>query len=443
MDSGEGASKSAQDWKRLWDVFHQAREMNPVERAYFLNHLESIDREFRNEVEDLLAAENGSNHSFEKIVNNELILLDKNKEASVFEIAPDTVLAGRFQILRELGRGGMGTVYAAVDLELGSSVALKVMQTDLISDTTARERFYREVNIARKVTHPNVCRIFDVFQHEHLLFLTMELLPGETLHQRIKREGRMNADNTINIVLQILEALSEMHRMGIVHRDLKTSNIILVTNNSGVRAVVTDFGLAIGLSGSGSFEVTQTGQVLGTPQYMAPEQLKKEPITPATDIYSLGLILYEMFTGELPYKGESPLTIAAKRLSEDAPSPKLLTSQIDRKWERIILRCLERNPKHRFQSAHDLMNAITENHFITWLPPLTSPYRNRIAIALIILMSLLGTYYFWQLGKHSTSSDVISRRIWTGATGTPAGAISTDGKTLIDIDWAKANVMAI
>ena len=444
MDSKGGVSKSNHNWDKLWEIFHQAREMDPAKRAAFLNELELIDTQLRNEVEELLATESSNDHSFERIVSDELILLEEHGASPSYEITPGTILAGRFRILSELGKGGMGAVYEALDQELGSKVALKTMHADLISDSAARERFHREINLARKVTHPNACRIFDLFQHEDLLFLTMELLPGETLRQKIKREGRIDLQSTISIVLQVLDTLSEMHRLGIVHRDLKTSNIILVPDGSNVRAVVTDFGLAIGLSGSGSFEVTQTGQVLGTPQYMAPEQLKKEQITPATDVYALGLVLYEMLTAQLPLAGESPLTIAAKRISEDAPSPKLLLPELDRKWEQIILRCLERNPNHRFHNAADLIDAINGK---TWIPLFLSRHRNRaVLFFLILLISISAVFYLWQSNKTShpiSNTDVVSKRIWTGATGTPAGAISTNGKLLIDTDWAKANVMAI
>jgi serine/threonine protein kinase len=438
MDN-QGASKSPQYWEKLWDIFHQANELGPADRE---NFLQSIDQHFRSEVVELLSAAISS-RSFENIVNNEIGLLETFESSATFEIKPDSVLANRFRIVRELGRGGMGTVYEAYDQELQSNVALKVMRDDLTADAGARERFHREINLARKVTHPNACRIFDLFQHDHLLFLTMELLPGETLQQKIKRDGPIQYNSIISIVLQISETLGEMHRLGIVHRDLKTSNILLVPNGNGIRAVVTDFGLAIGLPGSGSFEVTQTGQVLGTPQYMAPEQLKKEPLTAATDIYALGLVMYEMTTGRLPLEGESPLTIAAKRIAEDTPSPKLLVPDLNRKWERIILRCLERNPKHRYQNATEVMNAITGKPFLSSILP--ARHKSRIVLGLsLLLISLILVLLLMQRQEPSVrNTDVVSKRIWTGATGTPAGAISTDGKTLIDIDWKKANVIAI
>ncbi len=443
MDSTGGSLKSPQAWEKLWSIFHQASELNPAERE---NFLESVDKELRSEVEELLSAAMNNGHAFEGMVNQELGLLKAIDTSSGLEFEPDTLLAGRFRIIRELGRGGMGTVYEAYDQELESTVALKTMRSDLIADSAARERFHREINLARKVTHPNACRIFDLFQHDDQLFLTMELLPGETLHQKIKQKGPDTENSTTNIVLQILEALAEMHRLGIVHRDLKTSNILLVPNGNGIRAVLTDFGLAIGLAASGSLDVTQTGQVLGTPQYMAPEQLKKEQITPATDVYALGLVLYEMMTGRLPLEGESPLTVAAKRISEDAPSPKLIAPDLSRKWERIILRCLERNPKHRFQNATEVMDAITKKSLVTTMPLIPSRHRSRMILGLsVLLIGIFLIAYFWQTRQspNKSSSEVIAKRIWTGATGTPPGAVSTDGKVLIDIDWEKANVMAI
>ncbi|MCI0614257.1 protein kinase [bacterium] len=447
MGSSEGNSKSARDWEKLWEIFHHARELNPADRIDFLNNLDSADQKFRAAVENLLEAEKINGPSFENIVNDELILLENCEESARYEIKPDMILAERFLIIRELGRGGMGTVYEAFDQQLESNVALKLMQPDLLSDSGGRERFHREINLARKVTHPNACRIFDLFQHEDLLFLTMELLWGKTLKEHIKQNGRIDLHSTTDIVLQILNALSEMHRVGIVHRDLKASNIILVPNGNKVRAVVTDFGLAVGLSGNDTFELTQTGEVLGTPQYMAPEQLKKEAISPATDVYAMGLVLYEMLTGELPLKGESPLTIAAKRISEDAPSPKILIPQLDHKWERIILQCLERNPKHRFKNAADLAGAIHGKSIASRIPIVPSRHRNRVALSFLIFLTILsGLFYFWQTKNAALSisnNDVISKRIWTGATGTPAGAISTDGKVLVDIDWAKADVMTI
>lgn len=427
----------SQNWEKLWEIFHQAREKNPADRA---NFLKNIDSALRSEVEELLDADRNEEEVLDNLVAQELEQLQDSK---VVEIKADTMLTGRFRIIRQLGKGGMGTVYEAFDEELGTNVALKTMRSDLIQNQSARDRFHREINLARKITHPNACRIFDLFQHEQNLFLTMELLQGETLQQKIKREGPMDPQAATPILRQILETLTEMHRSGIVHRDLKTSNIILVPNGNGVRAVVTDFGLAIALPGSGSLQVTRTGEVLGTPEYMAPEQLKQDPITPATDIYTFGLVMFEMITGKLPLEGESPLTIAAKRISEDAPSPRIIVPNLDRKWEAIILRCLERHPKHRFASASEVLGAITGNSLI---PLFLNRHRKRLSFAVVLFIAMLLVVYAWQeknRARQNLPTIVGTKRIWTGATGLPAGAISTDGKVLIDIDWEKANVMAI
>jgi serine/threonine protein kinase len=276
------------------------------------------------------------------------------------------------------------------------------------------------------------------------LFLTMELLPAETLHEKIKREGRMHSDDALPIISDVANALTAIHTAGIVHRDLKTSNILLVPNGKSYRAVVTDFGLAITLPGKDGLHVTQTGQVIGTPEFMAPEQLTKGPITPATDVYALGLVMYELTTAQLPLQGESPLTIAARRISEDAPSPRKIVDSLDRRWEKTILRCLERNPRDRFQTAAEAVGSLHDSSVKSRLTLLSRQRRwmsSAIAIFFCALASIFALYY-WKLQKPNRS-DMVAKRLWTGATGTPVGVLSTDGKQLIDIDWQTADVISI
>lgn len=444
MSFEKGLAEFPLNWEQLWEVFHQARGTKQPERAAYLEHL---NQDLRSQILELLEADEKSGEMLENIVAQELNLLQESDESEPQLILPDEMLAGRFRIMRQIGKGGMGTVYEALDQELGTSVALKMMRSDLALDSSARERFHREINLARQITHPNACRIFDLFRHEDLLFLTMELLEGETLHERIQRDGRMHPSAAMPIVQQVCEALAAIHRSGIVHRDLKTSNILLVPHENGLRAVVTDFGLAITLPGRGSLHVTETGQVLGTPEFMAPEQLKKEPITGATDVYALGLVLYEMVTGELPQSGESPLTIAAKRISEDAPSPRMIVPDLERRWERTILRCLERNPKHRFQSAAEVSVALRDESITTRLRVLPFRHRTRVLFATVIsLIGLLLAFLFWQRNfapRPNPRSDVVAKRLWTGGTGLPATLLSTDGRILIDVDWQSADLMAI
>ncbi len=268
------------------------------------------------------------------------------------------VLAGRYLIARFIAQGGMGEVYEAEDLELRERVAVKVVRPEVARDVSAIDRFKREIQLARKVTHPNVCRIFDVFHHPlpqggTVTFLTMELLDGETLSDRLSRSGAMSPQQALPIVKQLTEGLHAAHRVGIIHRDFKSQNVVLETTEDGVRAVITDFGLARGEAGDDSFGVSLTiaNAVIGTPAYMAPEQVEGGTITAAADLYALGVVLYELVTGEVPFKGENALSTATKRLHEAPPSPRVYRPQLAPRWERAIMKCLAREPNDRFGSA--------------------------------------------------------------------------------------------
>jgi len=281
--------------------------------------------------------------------------------------APGTVLAERFRVERFIAKGGMGEVYEAEDLDLKERVALKTVRFDNAEDSRALERFRAEVLLGRQVTHPNVCRIFDLFRHRdksaggEVLFVTMELLRGESLEQRIRNAHRLSAEETMPIVEQLAAGLDAAHRAGVVHRDFKSSNVMLVPPASGsgsARAVITDFGLAHALLTTGP-RLTGTREVFGTPAYMAPEQLQGLRITPATDVYALGIVLFEMLTGRLPFQGDTPLAAALKRLSEPTPSPRRIVPDLDVRWEAAILRCLERKPEQRFARTTDVLKVLT------------------------------------------------------------------------------------
>ena len=286
--------------------------------------------------------------------------------------SPGQTLAGRFRVARFIARGGMGEVYEAEDLELGGNVALKTIRAEIAADPHALERFKTEVHLARKVTHPCVCRIFDVFHHRDesagpdasdVTFLTMELLRGETLAVRLARAGRMAPAEARPLVEQMAEALEAAHRAGVIHRDFKSANVMLVpqgTDPADVRAVVTDFGLARRnpvVEGSIASD-TLTSTVAGTPAYMAPEQIEGGPITPATDVYALGVVMYEMLTGKQPFEGETPVAGMVKRLKEAPASPRTHVAALDPLWESIVLHCLERDPGMRFAGAGAVVKAL-------------------------------------------------------------------------------------
>jgi eukaryotic-like serine/threonine-protein kinase len=272
-------------------------------------------------------------------------------------LAPGETLGGRFQIVRCLGEGSMGEVYQALDRELDEAVAVKLLHADVARDPEAVQRFKREVQLARRVTNPHVCRVFDLFQQPLapadgaaptvLAFVTMELLTGDTLAQRIAHRGALPSAETLPIVTQVAEAICAAHEAGVVHRDLKSANVMLVPAPAapgGARAVVTDFGLAHCRQLA---SLTTAGTLVGSPAYMAPEQVRGGRITPAADIYALGVVLFEMLTGRLPFEADTALGTALKRLHEGPPSLRASQPQLDEGWERLLRGCLAIEPRDR------------------------------------------------------------------------------------------------
>jgi serine/threonine protein kinase/tetratricopeptide (TPR) repeat protein len=309
------------------------------------------------------------------------------------------ILAGRFRIMRFVARGGMGEVYESEDLELNERVALKTVRFEIADNERTIERFKREIQLGRKVTHPNVCRTFDVFRHveqdaqgisRETLVVSMELLRGTTLSQRISLESRLTTDKALPIVEQIAAGLQAAHDVGVIHRDFKSANVILVPAEGtpeAVRAVVTDFGLAHAVTGDMA-SLTGSLDVVGTPAYMAPEQLEGKEITPATDTYALGIVMYEMLTGKVPFAGGTVISTAMRRLNEPAPSPRELVGDLDPRWESAILRCLERVPEQRFASAADVAKALQGEH-VRPAPLIEQPKRMKPALLAGVAAALL------------------------------------------------------
>ncbi len=285
--------------------------------------------------------------------------------------APGETVAGRYRIVDLIGTGAIGEVYEAYDEALAEPIALKTLKAQRASDGVTVERFRREILLARKVTHENVCRVYDLGRHALpggavVTFLTMELLRGESLAQYIRNFGRrMTEAEALPLVRQMAAGLEGAHTAGVIHRDFKPGNLVLVPDASGAfeggfRVVITDFGLAR-RSRLDEEALTNTGEALGTPLYMAPEQVAAghQPATPATDIYALGIVIYELVTGELPFKGNSITVMALKRVREAPASPRSVVPNLDPRWETAILRSLEREPDRRYQRAPALMAALT------------------------------------------------------------------------------------
>jgi tetratricopeptide (TPR) repeat protein/tRNA A-37 threonylcarbamoyl transferase component Bud32/TolB-like protein len=276
---------------------------------------------------------------------------------------PDEFVARRYRVIRFIARGGMGEVYEVEDLELKARIALKTLRGELADDEVLLERFRREINLSRKVTHANVCRIFDLGFHAsprgRITFLTMELLDGESLHRRIRRTGRMQSEEALPIVEQMAAGLAAAHAYGVVHRDFKSDNVMLVSaaSSTGPRVVVTDFGLARSQDAS-ALTTGSGGRLKGTPAYMAPEQVTGGHIGPPADVYALGVVMYEMMTGALPFGGDNAMEVALRRLTARPPSPRRVVPGLDARWERVILRCLEREPDRRFSSVNEVVAAL-------------------------------------------------------------------------------------
>jgi predicted Ser/Thr protein kinase len=267
----------------------------------------------------------------------------ERRSAAKAAFPPGTTIAGRYRVVNLLGKGGMGEVYRAEDLTLDQDVALKFLPSGLVSDSEALERFHGEVRIARQIAHPNVCRVYDIGEAEGRIFLTMEYIDGEDLASLLRRIGRLPSDKAMQLARQLCAGLAAAHDAGILHRDLKPANIMV---DGRGRAHVTDFGIA-GLAADLSDDHSRAG----TPAYMAPEQLEGKGVSIQSDIFSLGLILYEMFTGKRAFEASTIADLI--RVHEDsAPSrPSTLVGDMDPLAERVILRCLERDPRMRPKTA--------------------------------------------------------------------------------------------
>jgi serine/threonine protein kinase len=355
-----------EQWEKVKALFEQALQTPEGQRSALLAGAH-LDPQVRAEAERLLASHSEVG-DFLSVSPLHGALARTGGSPNAFQ--PGDLLAGRFRILQFLARGGIGEVYESQDEELREHVALKIIRPELLRDRRAQDRFRREVHLAKKVTHPNVCRIFDIFRHnagksrsgeeESILFVAMELLHGETLAERLQQCGRMQVQQGLVLGIQLAEGLGAAHDVGVLHRDFKPGNVILVSSPKGMRAVITDFGLALrtGIDSALSGSLTETGESFGTPAYMSPEQVEAKPLTPATDVYSLGLVLYQMVTGSCPFEDTTPLSTAVRRLTEKPLPPGRLVPGLDSHFESVVLRCLERDPRRRFSHANEVGRAL-------------------------------------------------------------------------------------
>jgi Flp pilus assembly protein TadD len=278
--------------------------------------------------------------------------------AATGDLEIGTLLAGRYEIVQLLGQGGMGAVYKARDKDLDRNVALKLIRPELAKNPEILRRFKQELILARQITHKNVIRIFDLGQFGHIKFITMDFVEGQDLRHLLKDKGKFPPQEAARIMLQICRALEAAHAEGVIHRDLKPPNIML---DASGRVYVMDFGIARSAHLPG---MTETGALIGTPEYMSPEQARGEKLTPQSDIFSLGVIFYELLTGKTPYPADAPLGTLWKRLAEKAKPPIEIEPTLPKALNDIVVKALELDLKDRFASAREMANQLE-----IWLGP--------------------------------------------------------------------------
>jgi serine/threonine protein kinase/Flp pilus assembly protein TadD len=297
-----------------------------------------------------------------------LILPEETVEAQtetlatpIHDIMRGRVLDERYEIIEEIGKGGMGKVYKAYDREINENIALKIIRPEIASNTKIITRFQNELKTARRIAHRNVCRMFDLGRDGETRFITMEYVPGEDLKKTIRRMGPLTVRKTVSIGKQICQGLAEAHHWGIFHRDLKPHNI-MIDREGNTR--IMDFGIALTHEAE---EITNSDVMVGTPQYLSPEQVEGKKVDQRSDIYSFGVILFEMVTGQVPFDGDSSISIAVKHKTEIPPIPGELNAQIPEELSLLILKCLEKNPEKRYQSTEELYAVLTriEDEFPT------------------------------------------------------------------------------
>ncbi len=300
------------------------------------------------------------------------------------ELRPGELIGGRYRIDRLLGMGGMGLVYRAHDVELDIDVALKLLRPELATRSDAFERFRQELLLARQVSSPHVVRIHDLVRHGESWLISMDFVDGESLEHRIDREGKLDPEEAVRITRQLAEGLGAAHKRGVVHRDLKPANVLL---DSKGEALVTDFGVA---RSAGSTGITGSGVIIGTPEYLSPEQARADVIDGRSDLYALGLILFEMLTGNLPFRGGTPAEMLAQRIVRSPPDADTLVPGLPTFAVRLCARLLALRPAHRFQRAEDVIRAIDDRR----LPRGAPPWR-ALAGAAAALAIVAGAAWMW------------------------------------------------
>ena len=395
-------------WSKISEIVANALELPSSHRAEYIRQACQDDAELIPEVQRLVEASDST-----ELHTPEPDIPDEN---SVWpQLSPGALVGARYRILRFVAHGGMGEVYEAED-KYGGRVALKTIRREIAWDRSSVQRFQREVQLNKLVTHPNVCRIYDLHWHtpggndprapqDQFLFLTMEFLEGETLSQRIKTQGRFNPAEALPIIRQLAEGLDAAHTKGVIHRDFKSGNVILTRSAEHpdqMHPVITDFGLARSIS---HHDRSASGSaMIGTPDYMAPEQIEKGEVSTASDLYALGVVVYEMLTGAKPYASSNSTASELDRFRRGLIPCRKRVPGIPRHWDDAILRALAIDPAQRFARASEFVEALQKPKIFS---PVVSALKKRyLAVAAIILAALAGLFITRTHGKSTAAPSI-------------------------------------
>jgi serine/threonine protein kinase/cytochrome c-type biogenesis protein CcmH/NrfG len=342
------------------------------------------------------------------------------------ELTTGSTFARRYQVIEDLGHGGMGRVYKVFDMEVREKLALKLLNPEIASDERTIERFRNELKLARTISHRNICRMHDFGREEGTYYITMEYVQGEDLKSFIHRVGALPIGKAVHIARQICDGLAEAHRVGVVHRDLKPQNVMIDHDGN---ARIMDFGIARSVKGKG---ITGANVMIGTPEYMSPEQVDGKEADWRSDIYSLGIVLFEMLTGRLPFEGETPLSVAVKQKIEAPPDPQRINPQIPEGLSQVVRKCLDKSKDKRYQSADDLSADLAGIEAASPERTTPAPVRKpatskqitvrlpskRIWIPAVIVLTVVIAFIIWQFIPQSAAAKrslaVVAFRNQTG-----------------------------